>query len=378
MENNKIRFRWRSDPPSKVEKAYERVSKKMKKKLRSILPNRPWSNTLRVIVCEEKCRESEKKQLVMWVLTSNPVDCIWVASLMGCVHQHIAETNPEIKQILISSPKEKSTGYVPLVSWRFNSPDQRAKSVRQTETQMFIRHLNWCAATSTSLHNSKSGMELLMFLASSKRLQWEAIKSLVTHAIDKEFISNTAEFTLLSMAKYNPDLQPVDNKIPVFSRCDAIENLAGSGILKDYVGRQRPLRPTGTSVGLSEVLSFVASAYRLEVDDLTSHDRRFYIMHARQMAVYIMRNVTSRSLMEIGNVIGNRNHASVINSVMRIECWRRTDPMHSWLVESFMNIADNIGLLKLQSFKQLAMDKLNQDLKTSKNNDSDDNTNDDS
>lgn len=367
MKNDQIKFRWRPKPPSKVDAAYERVSKKIKKKLRSILPSRPWSNTLRVIICEEKCRKSEKKQLVMWVLTSNPIDCIWAASLMGCVHQHIAESNPEIKQILISAPEEKSTGYVPVVSWRFNGPDQRAKSVRLTEKQMLIRHLNWCAATSISPYNSKLEVELLMFLAGSKNLQWEAIESFVNHAIYENFISNTPESTLSSMAKYNPELQPVDNEIPVFSRCDAIEFLAGLGSLKDYVGRQRPLRPMGTAVGLFEVLSFVASAYRLEVDDLTGHDRQFYIMHARQMAAYIMRNVTSRSLAEIGNEIGNRNHASVINSIMRIECWRRTDPMHSWLVDSFMKIADNIGLLKVQSFRQKTMNKLieakrNQDL----------------
>lgn len=383
MKNDLIRFRWRPDPPSKVKAAYERVSKKIKKKLRSILPNRPWSNTLRVIVCEGKYRKSEKKQSAMWVMTSNPIDCFWAASLMGCVHQHIAESNPEIKQILISSPKEKSTGYVPIISWRYNGPDQRPKSVRLTEKHMLISHLNWCAATSTSLNNSKLGMELLVFLASSKSLQWEAIESLVNHAIDKEFISNTAEFTLSSMAKYNPDLQPVDNEIPVFSRCDAIKLLAERGILNNFVGRQRPLRPMGTSVGLHDVLSFVASAYRLKVDDLTSRDRRFYIMHARQMAVYIMRNVTSRSLAEIGYTIGNRNHASVINSVMRIECWRMMDPMHSWLVDSFMNIADNIGLLKVHSFKQkvkneLIKAKLNQDLKSSNNQVSNDNLTDDS
>jgi chromosomal replication initiator protein len=53
-------------------------------------------------------------------------------------------------------------------------------------------------------------------------------------------------------------------------------------------------------------------------------NRRAYVL-PRQLAMYIVRQLTGASLEEIGREFGGRHHTTVLHSFKRIEVMRRSD-----------------------------------------------------
>ncbi|MBM3130125.1 MAG: chromosomal replication initiator protein DnaA [Chloroflexi bacterium] len=77
-----------------------------------------------------------------------------------------------------------------------------------------------------------------------------------------------------------------------------------TNVLQDIV-RQQPLT-------LQQVLAVVADYYHVELADLTGRSRNKDIVLPRQMAMYILREETGTSLPQIGDMIGGRDHTTVI------------------------------------------------------------------
>jgi chromosomal replication initiator protein len=56
-----------------------------------------------------------------------------------------------------------------------------------------------------------------------------------------------------------------------------------------------------------------------------NYERRRAHVLPRQLAMYVVRQLTGASLEEIGREFGNRHHTTVIHSINKIEAMRRTD-----------------------------------------------------
>ena len=78
--------------------------------------------------------------------------------------------------------------------------------------------------------------------------------------------------------------------------------------------------------GLSEILDAAAQEFGVERESLLARDRRPPVATARQVAMYLARELTEHSLPEIGRGIGGRNHTTVLHAVNRISAAVRTDP----------------------------------------------------
>ena len=357
--SNGFKFRWRQRPPKSSNFVYKQISGRIERRIKELLPHRPWSRVLRVEVDEDKLFSNrDETGLMVWVVVTSAVDVIWAASLMGLVHRSLAAEFTQIKHIVVTAPRVLSNGYIPFISWRFSRLDNRPKSIRKSELNGFIHHLHWCAAGSLRPSNLGATNDLLITIANSPSIQWEAISRLVNHLSSQGFLLTTTEQALGTLTRSDCVRHPTWANKDGITRWKAIKSLIEFGMIDDFVGRQRPLRPVGSTASLAEVRAFIAAAFNLTPEDLKGEDRRAHIMHARHMAAAIMRRVTSRSLIEIGTSLGNRDHATIINGLERIEKWRRSDPMHSWLVESFAQIADNLGIIKISALRQRAKYKL--------------------
>jgi chromosomal replication initiator protein len=77
--------------------------------------------------------------------------------------------------------------------------------------------------------------------------------------------------------------------------------------------------------GLSEILDAAAQEFGVEREALLARDRRPAVATARQVAMYLARELTEHSLPEIGRGIGGRNHSTVLHAVNRISAAMRTD-----------------------------------------------------
>ncbi|MCY4326386.1 MAG: hypothetical protein OXC53_02175 [Rhodobacteraceae bacterium] len=360
--NREVRFYWRQGPPKSLDPLHLRLAQRLKNHLKRSLPHRPWSKQLRVSISADKpSAKRDGKRLIMWVILPSPIDAFWAASLMGLAHRCVLAVDSRVQRIAVTAPKEQRTGYAPLISWRSLRSDPRVRSIRQSELQTLVRHLAWCASI-TNRTDEQAGVtvDLLMHLSSSPGLQWEAICSLIHHASRQGFLTCSANEALNALTGKERARQPDWTDKHGMTRWQAIKTLVDYGLLADFVGRQRALRPTGSSAQLGEIQEFIANACCLTVDDLSGGDRHAHIMHARHLAAAVMRRATSRTLIEIGQTLGQRDHATIINGLERIEKWRCLDPIHAWLVETLSQIADNMGLLKVSALRQEATAQLSQ------------------
>jgi chromosomal replication initiator protein len=87
--------------------------------------------------------------------------------------------------------------------------------------------------------------------------------------------------------------------------------------------------------GLGEILDAAAQEFGVEREALVARDRRPTVAVARQVAMYLARELTEHSLPEIGRGIGGRNHTTVLHAVNRIGAAVRTD-------ESVRTAVDNL------------------------------------
>jgi chromosomal replication initiator protein len=78
--------------------------------------------------------------------------------------------------------------------------------------------------------------------------------------------------------------------------------------------------------GLSEIVDAAAQEFGVERESLLARDRRPNVAIARQVAMYLARELTEHSLPEIGRGIGGRNHTTVLHAVNRVSAAVRTDP----------------------------------------------------
>lgn len=86
-------------------------------------------------------------------------------------------------------------------------------------------------------------------------------------------------------------------------------------VLKDQVTEASQNR--APSIDLIQTL--VASYYNIDVADLTGKNRSRPLVHARQVAMYLSREMTDATLISIGNQFGGRDHTTVMHSLKKIQ-----------------------------------------------------------
>jgi len=77
--------------------------------------------------------------------------------------------------------------------------------------------------------------------------------------------------------------------------------------------------------GIGEILDATAREFGVERDALLARDRRPSVATARQVAMFLARELTDHSLPEIGRGMGNRNHSTVVYALNRVSTVMRTD-----------------------------------------------------
>ena len=92
-------------------------------------------------------------------------------------------------------------------------------------------------------------------------------------------------------------------------------------MLGDLAGAPEPKR-----VRVDDILRVVAKHYGVTRADILSQRRTANVVLPRQVAMYLAKTITLRSLPEIGRRFGGRDHTTVLHAVRKIEGLRRDDP----------------------------------------------------
>jgi len=74
-----------------------------------------------------------------------------------------------------------------------------------------------------------------------------------------------------------------------------------------------------TVLDAAEIIDHVADYFRLSSDDLLSRSRKQAVAQARQIAMYLCRELTEESYSHIGSRFGGRDHSTVIHAYRKIE-----------------------------------------------------------
>ena len=77
---------------------------------------------------------------------------------------------------------------------------------------------------------------------------------------------------------------------------------------------------------LNGILEDVSRYYGLEITEVTSNSRLSELVRARDMFTYVCREYTSASYNDIGQMLGGRNHATIIHSNNKIKEYAETYP----------------------------------------------------
>ncbi len=83
---------------------------------------------------------------------------------------------------------------------------------------------------------------------------------------------------------------------------------------------------TNSVITPANVIEHVARYYKFAPDVLTGKKQIRDIVFPRQVAMYIIREITNLSLPEIGREIGGKNHTTVLYSIRKVEKAMQTDP----------------------------------------------------
>jgi chromosomal replication initiator protein len=125
------------------------------------------------------------------------------------------------------------------------------------------------------------------------------------------------------------------NRIVSFSRIyNKTPNLAETKVvLKDL------LNLSENKVTIDLIQTLVCKFFKISKNEMLSSRRSRYLVRPRQIAIYLTKILTSKSLPEIGREFSNRDHTTIIHSVKTIEKLKEND---TEMVENINNLKNQI------------------------------------
>ena len=90
------------------------------------------------------------------------------------------------------------------------------------------------------------------------------------------------------------------------------------------------------TVTIEMVQNFVANYYKLKIADLKSRNSSKTVTFPRQIAMYLVKSLTTYSLPQIGKSFGGKHHSTVIHSIKKIDERCKRDRDFHRLINSFL------------------------------------------
>jgi chromosomal replication initiator protein len=158
----------------------------------------------------------------------------------------------------------------------------------------------------------------MSFLGEELRLEILVARVAAAHTHHSEFDvpASVLSYIAKSIANNGRDLEGALNRLL------AVSKLTGQPITLELAEREirdliRPAEPR--KMKIEEIQRIVARRYNVSRGDLISARRTAIVVRPRQIAMYLAKTLTLRSLPEIGRRFGGRDHTTVLHAVRKIE-----------------------------------------------------------
>ncbi|CAI8392737.1 MAG: Chromosomal replication initiator protein DnaA [Rhodospirillaceae bacterium] len=101
------------------------------------------------------------------------------------------------------------------------------------------------------------------------------------------------------------------------------------------------LKANDRRVTIEEIQKKVAEHFNIKLSEMFSPRRARSVARPRQIAMYLSKQLTTRSLPEIGRRFGNRDHTTVMHAVRKVEELRSLDAAIDEDVELLRRMLEN-------------------------------------
>lgn len=120
----------------------------------------------------------------------------------------------------------------------------------------------------------------------------------------------------------------------------AMSSLTGNAPTIDMAEEAiRDVQTDNMPVGVKteKIIEYIANFYGITPADITSNKKNANIALARQVTVYVLREITGQTLQMIGEAIGGKNHSTINYSISLVEKKMRNEPSFKNTVFEIIN-----------------------------------------
>ena len=119
-------------------------------------------------------------------------------------------------------------------------------------------------------------------------------------------------------------------------RGDSISIPTAQFAISDILNNDQPQPLT-----VEKIIEEVSRTFGVASDDIRSTKRSATISNARQIAMYVVRDVTQMSMSNIGEEFGGRDHSTVVYAIQQVEKSMENNKKNKSVIEDIIkNIRD--------------------------------------
>lgn len=152
-----------------------------------------------------------------------------------------------------------------------------------------------------------------------------------------EFPDDVVDFVARSVTTNGRDLDGAVNRLVAHNQLNAspITIKMAETALRDLLRARETRRPK-----IEDIQRVVSQHYGVSRQDLVSARRTRTIVQPRQIAMYLSKTLTPRSLPEIGRRFGNRDHTTVLHAVRKVDGMLAKEPQVAEDIETLKRLLD--------------------------------------
>jgi chromosomal replication initiator protein len=154
---------------------------------------------------------------------------------------------------------------------------------------------------------------------------------------DLAFPDEVMDFVARSVTTNGRDLEGAVNRLVAHNQLTgaAIDMKMAETALRDLLRARETKRPK-----IEDIQRVVSQHYGVTKQDLVSARRTRTIVRPRQIAMFLSKVLTPRSLPEIGRRFGNRDHTTVLHAVRKVEKMVDVEPQLAEDIETLKRLLD--------------------------------------
>ncbi len=156
--------------------------------------------------------------------------------------------------------------------------------------------------------------------------------------LDMDIPSDVAEFIAEKVKSNIRQLEGVVKKIHAYQQFAGLQPSlrVAQDSIREILSDSEPAEVT-----VDRIIEEVAKTYSISKEDIRSNKRSAAISSARQIAMYVTREITGMSLQAIGGEFGGRDHATIVYSISQVEKKMKKDTHQSEVISDIIkNIRD--------------------------------------